>query len=332
MAERPQALILAPFSGEALADLKHSVNVFYESWTETKKLYDPEQLGHRLQKAGIPIVVIESDFVFEETFDASPNLKFVGICRTTTSHVDLDAATRKGVFVVNTPGRNSQAVAEHVLGLMLSLARRIPDAHVYTKWGHWDDPTEPYSKFRGVELSGRVLGIVGLGAIGQSLAQMVVGFPMTVCAYDPYLTKAPEGVQLISLEELLSSSDFIVTLAPSTPDTSELLNARRINLIRTSAYLITASGISIAEQDALFDALRNDHIAGAAIDVFETHPIAPDNPLLSLDNVILTPHIGGATEETIQRHSRIMVGDILRFISGKRPINLVNPDVWKTHD
>ena len=305
------------------------MEVAYESWLDTRRLYDPDNLGARLREEGIGILVVESDFVFEEVFDQADALRFVGLCRNATSPIDLDAATRHGVAVVNTPARNAQAVAEHALGLMLALARRIPTAHQYVKEGRWRNPAEPYISMRGIELAGRTLGIIGLGAIGRRLARICSALDMKVLAYDPYVESAPQGVMRVGMDELMAQSDFISVHAPSTPETEGLIDARRLSLMKPTAYLVNASDATVADLGALAEALRRRRIAGAALDVFETHPVSPDNLLLGLDNVVLTPHLGGATQETIERHSRMMADDILRFLDGERPENLVNPEVWE---
>ena len=274
-------------------------------------------------------MVVEADFVFEEVFEAAPDLAFVGICRAATNQVDVDAATANGVAVVNTPGRNAEAVAEHALGLMLALARRIPESHNYVKRGRWTNPLGPYVGLRGLELSGRTLGIVGLGTIGRRLAEIAAAIGMTCIAHDPYVDEPPSGVSLRELDDLLAGSDFVSIHAPMNADTGGMIDARRLALMKPTAFLVNLSDAKIVDRDALADALRSGAIAGAALDVFETHPIAPDHPLLTLDNVVLTPHLGGATEETIGRYSRMMAGDLVRFLDGLRPTNLVNPAVWK---
>jgi D-3-phosphoglycerate dehydrogenase len=190
---------------------------------------------------------------------------------------------------------------------------------------------------RGVELAGRTLGVIGLGAIGGRLAQMCAALGMEALAYDPYVKRPPSGVRahgcaplLVQLDELLARSDFVSLHVPDSPGTERLLDASRLALMKPAAYLINTSSPSAVEQRALADALRTRRIAGAALDVFETHPIAPDSPLLTLDNVVLTPHLGGATEETVERHSRMMADDILRYLGGQRPQHLVNPEAWKS--
>lgn len=323
-----RALILAPFSTAGLDSLRGQIDVIHESWMETRSLQDPEALARRLSAEHTEILVVESDFVFEEVFEGAPELAFVGICRNATHHVDVEAATKHGVMVVNTPGRNAQAVAEHALGLVLALARRIPDAHALVSGGGWDDPVAPYIDMRGVELRGKTLGILGLGAIGRRLAAFGVAVGMSSIAHDPYATGPTSDVALLSLDEVLSRADFFVILAPLTNETEGAIDESRLALMKPSAYLLNLADAAIVDEAALVSALRSGRLAGAAMDVFETHPVAPSSPLLSLDNIVLTPHIGGATAETIERHSTMMAQDILCWIAGKRPMHLVNPDAW----
>ncbi|MCH7800903.1 MAG: hypothetical protein IIC24_05075 [Chloroflexi bacterium] len=323
-----RALILAPFDTHHLQRLQARGEVIYESWTETKALTDPDDLAFRLNSEKVNVLVVEADFVFEETIEEVSSLKLIAICRASTNGVDIDAATEAGILVINAPGRNAQAVAEHALGLMLALARRIPSAHNYTSQGRWQNPTEPYLSMRGTELGGKTLGIIGLGAIGRRLAKIVRGIGMRIISYDPYVSDAPHGVEMSDLESLMFASDFISVHVPLNSDTEGLIDAKSLSHMKPSAYLVNCSDSAVIEQGPLVDILRNHKIAGAAFDVFETHPIAPDNPLLTLDNVVLTPHIGGATDETVERHSRMVADDILRFLDGQRPVNLVNPDAW----
>ena len=325
---KDRALILAPFTDSALGTLRETTHVTYESWLDTRRIQDPEALAARMKEEDIRILVVEADFVFEEVFETAPCLRFVGVCRNDTSHVDVEAATQHGVVVVNTPARNARGVAEHALGLMLSLARRIPMADEYVRSGQWQNPAEPYISMRGVELAGRTLGIIGLGAVGQRLAQMAGAIGMEVLAYDPYVDGASLDVRLVELDSLMAESDFVSIHAPSTKETVELVNSHRIGLMKPTAYLVNLSDANVVAENALVSALREERIAGAAIDVFETQPLAPDSPLLLLDNMVLTPHLGGATAETIERHSGAMANDIQRYLAGQLPKNLVNPEVW----
>ena len=325
MTER--ALILAPFDVDSLADLRGEMEAVYESWLETRLIWDPEELGRRISAEGISILVVEIDFVFEELFEEADSLKFVGVCHAGLNHVEVEAATRHGVVVVHTHGRTSQAVAEHVLGLMLALARRIPEAHAYMSEGRWDDPTAPYREMRGVELAGRTLGIVGLGAIGSKLAEVASAIGMRVVGHDPY-APTPEGVETMDLDDLLRRADIVSLHVPQTEGVAGLIDRRRIGLMKRTAYLINTANASAVDEPALVAALSSGAIAGAAIDVFESHPVPPSSALLWLGNVVLTPHIGGATEETVRRQSLMITEDIRLWMQGKRPKRLANPEVW----
>ena len=323
-----RALILAPFDSRQLRRLRPHLALVYRSWLQTRELTAPDELSAELVSGRFAVLVVEADFVFEETIEASDSLRLIGVCRGSTNAIDVESATERGVLVVNTPGRNAQAVAEHALGLMLALARRIPFAHEYVRAGRWQNPMEPYVSMRGVELAGRTLGVVGMGAIGRRTASIGAALGMTVLAYDPYVTYAPEGVVLSSLDELMRGADFVSIHVPLTPETEGLIDGDSLSLMRESAYLVNCSDSAVVEQAPLVEALTSRRIAGAALDVFETNPVKPDSPFLTLDNVVLSPHLGGATQETVERHSQMMADDILRFLNGQRPVNLVNPDAW----
>ena len=322
------ALILAPFDERQLARLGTVMDVTYESWLDTRTLTDPDDLAARIRSEDISVLVVEADFVFEETFQGCPGLKFVGICRAATNHVDIQAAAEHGVVVVNTPGRNARAVAEHALALILSMARQIPQAHEYVRSGRWRHPGAGYTDFRGIEIGSRTVGIVGMGAIGRTLAALCDGFGMKVIACDPYAKDIPDDVVMTDLHTVAEKSDFISVHVPTTLETTGLLDEEFFSRMKPTAYLVNCSGYRIADETAMIEALRSRRIGGAAFDVFETQPIAPGSPLLEMDNVILTPHIGGATEETVERHSKMMTDDILSFVEGRRPVNLVVPQTW----
>ena len=331
--ESERALILAPFSQDALDSLGHALSsVTYESWTDTRRLYPPQELSERINMEGISILVVEADFVFDEVFQQSKPLKLLGVCRNSLDHVDVEAATEHGVAVVNTPGRNSQGVAELTISLMLSLARGISHLSGYVKEGRWEDPTEPYISMRGVELHGRTLGIIGLGSIGRKVARLARAFGMHIMAYDPYIGtpgSKKAGALLGTLEQVLESSDFLSIHTPGTSDTERMLDRRRLGMMKAGSYIINTAAYHVIEEEALVEYLKSGHLAGAALDVHRTHPIPPSNPLLKLENVILTPHIGGATDGTVERQSWAIVDEIHRFLEGRRPRHLVNREVWR---
>ena len=211
-------LVLAPFSDDGLARLAALGRVVHEPWTETRTLWDPEELGARLTQEGFDALAVEADFLFEELFDAAPGLRIAATCRGDLHHADLDAATERGIAIVRTPARNAQAVAEFAVAQMLALARHTNAGERYVREGRWGDPTDPYVRFRGRELAGATLGIVGFGAIGRAVARIAAGFGMRILAYDPYVREA-EGVEMAGLEALLDASDFVSIHVPDTPET-----------------------------------------------------------------------------------------------------------------
>ena len=321
-------LVLAPFSSTGLTGLRKLGSVTYEPWPQTQMLWDPEELGQRLEAEGFGGLIVEIDFVFEELFSAASSLRFAAICRAALNQVEVDAATEAGVVVVHTPGRNAQAVAELVLAHLLNLARHIPTAASFVASGAWEDPTEAYTRFQGRELAGSTLGLVGLGQIGKRVASFSNALGMQVLAYDPYVTKAPAGVTLATLDDVLAASDFVSLHVPESDETQGLLDAGRIALMQPTAYVINVTSPAVVDSVALASALREGRLAGAAMDVHASHPIAPDSPFLGLANVTLTPHIGGATAETIERHSAMVVEDLTRYVSGRQPKRMANPAVW----
>ncbi|MQF69009.1 hydroxyacid dehydrogenase [SAR202 cluster bacterium AD-804-J14_MRT_500m] len=330
-----KALVLAPFSPYALSQLRGMMEVSYESWTNTRTLHDPTELGRRLNDESIDILLTEADFIFEELFENAPRLKFVGICRNELGHVDISAASKNGVLVVNTPGRNANAVAEITLGFMLALARRIPSLDAYVKFGKWEDPVAPYLSFRGIELRTNILGIVGLGRIGKSVAKIARSLGMEVLAFDPYagaLGQRIDGALLTDLDSVVKQSTFLSLNAPRSEETTGLISDNHLASMPSGSFLINTSFYEIVDESSLVNRLNCGPLAGAAFDVHPAHPVPPSSPLLKLNNVILTPHIGGATNETIERHSNMIVTDLRRYLRGYKPNNLVNPDVWQMYD
>lgn len=326
-----KALILAPFHPQALERLRGRVEVVYESWLDTGRLISPEELIERIQSRALQIVVVEADFIFDEVFESANKLCFVGVCRGSVNNVDIDAATEHGVLVVNTPARNAISVAELTIGLMISLARHIPTAHSVVQSGKWLDPVGPYISLRGIELAGKVAGIVGFGAIGSEVAKRLHAFGMEILVYDPYVSPekvAKVGARQVELSQLMKESDFVTIHCPVLPGTTGMIGITEIDLMKPTAYLINTAGWEITDEKALLDTLEQRRIAGAAFDTYQTHPVSPQSPFLKLGNVVLTPHIGGATDGTVKRYSQMMVEDIERFIDGKQPRNLVNPEAW----
>ncbi len=316
----------------ALERLKKSFDVTYENWMDTKKLLSAEEFIERIEGQNIEVLIVEPDFLMREVFEKITKLKFLGVCRADTNHVDIEAATEAGVIVANTPARNDVAVAELAIGLMLSVLRGIPSANNMITSRSWVDPTAAYFSLRGFEITGKTVGIIGLGAIGKQVAKRLRAFDCKILAYDPFVdadTMKGMGVQSSDLDALMQQSDIITIHVPVNPDTIGLINAQRISMMKSSTYLINTASTFVIDNEAIIKALKEKRIAGAGFDVYETWPVQPDSPLLDLDNVVLTPHVGGATYETIGRYSNMIVDDVERFLRGEKPKHLCNPKVWE---
>ena len=300
----------------------------YESWLDTNALQDPDQLGSRLAHDGFEVLVVEADFVFAEVFEAASGLRFLGVCRNALNQVDLEAATAHGVAVSHARGRNTNAVAEMTLGLMLSLARRIPHAHALVAGAGWRDPALGYRKLRGREVAGSTVGVVGFGQIGREVASKCIALGAKVLVYDPYVPErhiTTLGARRATLPVLEKSSDFVTVHAAENRGTRRMVDAAFFARMREGAFFVNTSAGSIVDHEALVAALESGRLAGAALDVFDGHPLPPSSPLMSAPNLLLTPHIGGATAETIERHSRIMVAEVERLLDGKPLKYCVNP-------
>ncbi len=330
-AARPKVLSLVDLAGSAVGRLEASADLTLRPWTVTRTLADPFELAGELAAVGHTALFIEADFVLRETFEAAPGLRFVGVCRGDFGHVDLEAATESGALVVHTPGRNASAVAEVTIGLMLALLRRIPAAAAYVAEGRWDDPVDAYTTFRGAELGDQVVGVIGLGSIGRETVARLRGFGCLILGTDPALGAdhvRDLGCEPVELDDLIARSSMIAVHCPSLETTRGLIDAAEIARMPAGARLVVTTGEGVLNEEAVAQALTDGRLAGAAFDVFDTHPIRPDHPLLSAPNVLLLPHIGGATDRTVERHSHMIIDDYLRFLAGERPRHLANPEVW----
>ena len=253
---------------------------------------------------------------------AAPRLGVVGVASVGVDRIDVDAATRAGVMIVNAPTGNTIAASEHTIALLLALVRHLPQADASVKAGEWER-----SRFTGTELRGKTLGIVGLGKIGKAVARRAVGFEMRVLASDPYLTdeQAHEaGARLVGMAELLHRSDVITVHTPLTPQTRGLLGRAQLEATKPGAFVLNVARGGIVDETALADALRAGHLAGAALDVYSTEPMAPDNPLRGAPNVVLTPHLGASTSEAQDRVGLEMAEQVVMALAGVTPPYALN--------
>jgi len=240
------------------------------------------------------LVIRSATRVTAEIIDAATNLKVIGRAGSGLDNVDKIAASKKGIVVMNTPGGNTVTTAEHTIAMLFALARLVPQATASMKAGKWEK-----KKFMGVELFNKTLGIIGLGAIGSQVAKKAQGLEMNVIAYDPFLSEDKAqamGIKKGSLDDIFIESDFITIHSPMTPETKGLINASTIAKMKHGVRIINCARGGIVNEQDLYEAMKSGKVAGAALDVFEKEP-PEDNPLLTLDNLICTPHLGASTEE-----------------------------------
>ena len=258
----------------------------------------------------------------------APNLLIVSSNGAGYDPVDVEACTEAGVLVVNQSGGNARSVAEHALGMLLALSKRILEADRALR----REANVSRNALIGTEAHGKTIGIVGLGNVGRRIAALCKGLlGMKVLAYDPYLTAsemAARGGEKVELDELLSRSDYVSVSCPLTKESRGMIGAREFALMQPHAYFITTARGFIHDEAALLEALRNRLIAGAGLDVWAKEPPPPDHPLLQFDNVLASPHTAGVTREARANMGRIAAEQILDALDGMRPPRIVNPEVW----
>jgi len=241
------------------------------------------------------LIVRSETKVTSDIMSAADNLKVIGRAGTGVDNIDVPVATRRGIVVMNAAAGNSVTTAEHTISLMMSLARKIPQAHARLKGGKWDKKS-----FMGVELAGKTLGIIGLGNIGKIVASRANGLAMKVLAYDPFITKevaARAGIELGTLEEIFHRADFITVHTPLTDETRGIVGAAAFARMKDGVRIINCARGGLVDEAALHDAIKSGKVAGAALDVFVEEPVPADHPLLTLDEVVVTPHLGASTGE-----------------------------------
>ena len=241
------------------------------------------------------LIVRSRTKVSAEILEAAGSLKVVGRAGVGVDNIDVESATRRGIVVLNAPGGNVISAAEHAIALMLAVVRHIARADASLRRGEWER-----GRFRGIELHGKTLGLAGAGRIGSEVARRARAFGMRVVAYDPYLSRERAqqvGMELVTLPDLLETADLVSVHVPLTEETRGLIGVKELAMMKPGAYLINAARGGVVDEAALFTALKEKRLAGAALDVFEKEPVAADHPLLQLDNVVAVPHLGAATHE-----------------------------------
>ena len=282
---------------------------------------DPQLLADKLE--GFDAVLVRSaTSITEQSLAKANHLKVIGRAGAGVDTIDVEAATARGIAVMNAPDGNTLAAAEHAISLLFALARHIPKADAGMKAGEW-----PKAGLTGFELEGKRLGVIGLGRIGATVARKAVGIGMEVAAYDPFLPAAAASrlsLQMKSLDELLAWADIITLHIPRTKETTNIIGEAQMRLMKKGSYLINAARGGLVDEDALLKLIEEGHLAGAALDTFVTEPLQKDSPLRNNPKLILTPHLGASTSEAQQAVSTILARQIIDFLKTGAVAGCVN--------
>jgi len=332
------AYIPADCMTEGLASLaEHDIQVEVRSWTHDS-LEELQEANLRLEQDGpdavtldaalttgledVDMLVVQFAPVGRQILDLTRNLKLIGVLRTGTENVDVATATQRGVTILNTPARNARAVAECTVGLILAEVRNLARAHSGLVRGDWrrDFPNRDAIP----ELFGKRIGLIGLGAVGSIVAQLLSAFGSRILVYDPWRKDDETPYEHVTLEELLRRSDVVSLHARLTQESHHLIGATQLALMKPTSVLVNTARSGLIDQQALVAALRQKQIMGAALDVFDCEPLEPGHPLTRLDNVTLTPHLAGSTIDAFRDSPRRMAEQLIRLLSGDPDVSNVN--------
>ena len=317
-------VITGPIAEEGMKLLAHICSIDC-----TKPYLASSVLAQKLRDERADGLIVRMGKITEEVIRGSPNMKVITKHGIGVDNIDVGAATELKIPVLNTPFANYESVAEHVLGLMLALARDIPGLDSRVRQGHWDK-----AHYRGVELYHKTLGLIGFGRIGRRIRELVAPLHMKVLVYDPYLQSnqiPPEVKRAEKLEELLTCADIVSLHCPLTQETKNLIDKNELKMMKKTAWLINTARGEVVNEEALIDALKKGEIAAAGIDTFSKEPPDDIKALWSAGKTVLSPHIAGTTEESFRRMGIESAKNILTILQGKRPDRecVVNPEVFE---
>ena len=323
---KPAVYVTRALPSRALSLLTEKFDV--EVWPE----YAPppkEVLKEKAEDAEALITML-TDKLDRDIFDVASKLKIVAQVAVGFDNINLQEATKRGIYVTNTPDVLTEATADFAWTLLMAVARRVVEADRYVRSGQWTVAWHP-NMMTGRDVNGATIGIVGAGRIGQAMVQRARGFNMKILYYNP--SPRPEldatGAIRVELDDLLRQSDFVSLHVPLTKQTTHLINDEKLRLMKASAYLINTSRGPVIDEKALYEALKAGKIAGAGLDVFEQEPTPKNNQLLKLDNVVVASHISSASIETRAKMAELAAQNLLAFFTGKKPPSLVNLEVLK---
>ena len=280
------------------------------------------------------LVTLLTDKIDKEVLDVAKNLKIIAQYAVGYDNIDIEECTRRGIYVTNTPEVLTETTADFTWALILAVARRVVEADKFVRSGKWEKSRTGWhpKMLLGTDIHGKTLGIIGLGRIGTAVARRAKGFNMKIIYYSRSRKENIEkelGLKYVDLNTLLREADFVSIHVPLTEETYHMIGERELKLMKNTAFLINTSRGKVIDEKALYKALKEKWIAGAALDVFEEEPTPANNPLLELENIVVAPHIASATHETRSRMSEMVAQNLIAYFEGKIPPNLVNPEVLK---
>ncbi|WP_243403356.1 2-hydroxyacid dehydrogenase [Sphingobacterium haloxyli] len=328
-----KVLLTAPYENEkALRELEGLFDeVIYRSWKPHGRAYNPTELKALLDETEANALISEHDEITADVLRANPHLKFVGICRGTPSNIDLAVATELGIPVFHTPARNAQAVAEMFIANVIAIMRNTLPAIDWLKGKNWGEGAHTsYLQFKGNELAGKKVGMVGFGAVGQYIARILSSFPAEILYYDPYYEDNNPEYKKVALEELFSVCDVVGIHLPVTTETKGMIDKKYLSLLKKDAIFVNTARATVVNREDLLDLLETERIRGAVLDVFyQEPPDELDYKMIHHKNVLATPHIAGATHEVEDHHAFIMNNNLREFFhEGNKTIKqLVNKTV-----
>ena len=280
----------------------------------------PPELFENL--ADVEILISQFTPIPERMIEAAPSLKVIGVLRGGVENIAVGLATKRGVSVFNTPGRNARAVAECTLGLILTEIRNLARSHACLMRGEWR--REFANGMMIPELNEKTVGLVGYGAIGRLVAHYLQAFGSRIIAFDPYCQGDPAPAELVDLPTLMKESDVVSLHARLSPETQRLIGATELAMMKPTAILVNTARSGLVDEKALVEVLQEKKIVGAALDVFDEEPLLPDSPLVQLDNVTITPHLAGSTIDAFLNSPKLMAGHLTRMLRGEKPLPIIN--------
>lgn len=329
-------MITAPYHEHGLKALEQQFGeVIYRSWKPNGRAYNETEIRELLLSTGAEALITEHDHVTADVIRAVPKLQFIGVCRGTPSNVAVSVATELGIPVFFTPARNAQAVAEMFISNVIMLLRNTLPGIAWLKGRQWQEGAhDSYLHFKGNELAGKTIGMVGFGAIGQLIARLLRPYPCNIVFFDPYVTEYDKSYRSCSLEEVFASADIVSVHLPVTAETKGMINGQLLKKMKKDAIFVNTARASVVKREDLLDVLEKRSIRGAILDVFDNEPPdALDYRIIDLPHVIATPHIAGATFEVEDHHVEIMNRALLQWYAdgNKQVAELANKEILKFH-